>query len=284
MLQATLTLESTNRKTGPIPVSSTSKKSCPPTCPLKGDGCYAEFGPMSWQWAKLTRNDIGEAWDEFCQSVSDMPDNQLWRHNQMGDLPGSKGLINESMLIKLVESNRGKRGFTYTHYNPEKGDNGRLIKWANDNGFTINLSANSMAHADYLASLDIAPVVTVLPWFFKEKIAFTPEGRKVIVCLAEHVEYMSCAVCKKCLNSGSRPIIGFVAHGTRHKRATEQYNKSEKRWRRITSSGVMHQMRMGRKSLSDIALGLGYKSMNGSTLKQVKAAIDKSKVSEAEKV
>ena len=39
-----LTKVSSNRKTGPIPVSTTTSDSCPPTCSLKGAGCYAEQG------------------------------------------------------------------------------------------------------------------------------------------------------------------------------------------------------------------------------------------------
>jgi hypothetical protein len=43
--RASLSFPSDNGKTGPIAVSSTSRRTCPSSCPLAGDqGCYAEAG------------------------------------------------------------------------------------------------------------------------------------------------------------------------------------------------------------------------------------------------
>lgn len=39
-----------NAKCGPIPVTTTSADSCPPTCSFKGNGCYAESGPLAMHW------------------------------------------------------------------------------------------------------------------------------------------------------------------------------------------------------------------------------------------
>ena len=42
---AALTIASSNKKTGAIAVSTTSRDNCADDCPLKGDdGCYAESG------------------------------------------------------------------------------------------------------------------------------------------------------------------------------------------------------------------------------------------------
>jgi len=69
----------------------------------------------------------------------------LWRHNEAGDLPGEGDDIDVPKLRALVQANRGKRGFTYTHKpvldNPQ---NAVAIKCANQNGFTVNLSADSI--------------------------------------------------------------------------------------------------------------------------------------------
>ena len=42
-----------NRKTGPIPISLNPKATCPPSCPLRRNGCYAEYGPLGWHWDRL---------------------------------------------------------------------------------------------------------------------------------------------------------------------------------------------------------------------------------------
>jgi hypothetical protein len=79
---------SRNVKTGPIPVTTTSEESCPHACPLKGNGCYAEAGPMAILWRKVTARKMGMAWDAAMSEIAALPKGTLWRHNQAGDLPG----------------------------------------------------------------------------------------------------------------------------------------------------------------------------------------------------
>ena len=86
-MQYHLTPRSSNKKTGPIPVSTTSRDSCPDTCPLKnGGGCYAGSGPLSLHWDKVG-TDRGVSLESFCDTIRALPKGQVWRHNQAGDLP-----------------------------------------------------------------------------------------------------------------------------------------------------------------------------------------------------
>ena len=64
-----LTPFSKNIKTGPIPVSTSSKDTCPDSCPLKGNGCYAESGPIAIHWAQVTKGNRGLEWSEFLDSI-----------------------------------------------------------------------------------------------------------------------------------------------------------------------------------------------------------------------
>jgi len=103
-------------------------------------------------------------------------------------------------------------------------------------GFLVNLSANGPGHADALAELGLAPVVTILPhayarrrqslgrgkWKWTETIGqyrdritalpnHTPTGRRIAVCPAAYTD-TTCEACRAC----ARPreaIIGFPAHG-----------------------------------------------------------------------
>lgn len=223
MTFAHLTPVSQNQKTGPIPVSITEEKSCPPSCPFSAKGCYAKAGPLLIHWRRVSEHIKGIPWGEFCKAISRLPRNQFWRHNQAGDLPGSRESINPIEMAQLVKANSGKRGFTYTHKHTRNdgsihSENIALIKEANEKGFTVNLSANSLAHADKLADLNAGPVVTVLPRDCT-KNTVTPAGRKVIVCPATYREYTSCATCQLCQKQRSA-IIGFPAHGTAAKTAS----------------------------------------------------------------
>lgn len=216
-----LTLKSANVKTGPIPVSTTSKASCSDTCPFKDNGCYAESGPLALHWRAVTAGERGLTWPEFCDTIAQLPDGQLWRHNQAGDLPGLGDYINPAAMQLLIDANRGKRGFTYTH-KPATPENLEIIRAANVAGFTVNLSANNLAHADTLADTGAGPVVTVLPINAPAKMT-TPAGRPVITCPAQTRDDVSCADCQLCARADRPTIIGFLAHGTGAKKAEKIY-------------------------------------------------------------
>jgi len=220
MTAAHLTRKSRNKKVGPVPVSTTSRDSCPTDCPFKGNGCYAALGPLALFWNKVDSGEAGSDWDTFCGQVADLPDGQFWRHNQAGDLPGNGRNIDIFKLKKLVDANKGKRGFTYTHYQPHHHINDAIIEGANRDGFTINLSANNLEHADELADFDIGPVVVVLPADHAKRNVNTPGGRKVITCPATYRSDVSCATCQLCQRRDRKSIVGFPAHGAAKRKAS----------------------------------------------------------------
>ena len=218
-----LTLKSSNVKTGAIPVSTSSAATCPPSCPFNNSqGCYAGSGPLALHWKAVTNGIRGDQFAEFLDKIQALPNGQLWRHNQAGDLPGNGIEIDGAALGDLVKVNFNKRGFTYTHYDPSIGDNAKYIKGANQFGFTINLSANTPEHADELSALNIGPVVTVLPADQVEN-TLTPAGRKIVVCPATIRDDVSCSTCKLCAVSNREVIIGFPVHGTQKRKAARVF-------------------------------------------------------------
>lgn len=209
-MKAVLTLASGNSKTGPIPVSMTERKSCPSSCPLmKSNACYAKYSYTRLHWDRLDKKDID--WNDFIKSIKELPDDQLWRHNSAGDLPGVNESIHAGKLRALVKANVGKRGFTYTHKKPNT-KNAALIAEANASGFTINLSANDIEQADEYVKLGIGPVVVVLPKDSENKIK-TPDGNTIIVCPAQYRDEITCSNCGICQVSQRKAIVGFKAHG-----------------------------------------------------------------------
>lgn len=212
-----LTRVSRNEKTGPIPVSTTADDTCPPECPMR-EACYGKTGPIGIHWRAVSNRDRGMDWADFCLQIAALPRGQVWRHNQAGDLPGQGDSINTKELRALVRANRGRRGFTYSH-KTENPENLALIREANVAGFTINLSANSLAHADRLAETKAGPVVCVLPENQKTNCA-TPAGRKVVICPATYRDGVSCATCQLCTRPDRSAIVGFPAHGTHKRKAS----------------------------------------------------------------
>ena len=213
-------------KTGKIPVSTSPQDTCPPSCPLRGQGCYADGGPLRLHWNKVTNGERGVSYTDFLASIRKLPDKQLWRHNQCGDLipcPGDRERIDKDRLSDLVEANKGKRGYTYTHYDVLSDTetaawNREVIKKANEDGFIINLSADTTKEADAMVKLQIAPVTVMLP-SDATKASKTPDGNIVAVCPNVTCKVASCLKCGLCAKN-HKAIIGFPAHGSKKRPLT----------------------------------------------------------------
>ena len=211
-MQVHITMKSANVKTGPIPVSTTTRDSCPADCAMKSE-CYAASGPLALHWAAVSAGTRGTDWPTFTATIAQLPDGQLWRHNQAGDLPVAGGTVDPVKLGQLVAANAGKRGFTYSHHRDAASI--AWIRHANNWGFTVNLSANNLADADTLADHQAGPVVVVLPSTATVNLK-TPGGRAVVICPATQRDDVSCASCQLCQRQRSA-IVGFPAHGSRHR-------------------------------------------------------------------
>lgn len=208
-------------------VTTTSANTCPPNCGLRRNGCYAEGGPLAIHWRAVSEGSRGSNFDELLREIGTLCRRSLWRHNQAGDLtPSSPGVIDAGLLVRLARANRGLRGFIYTHYPPTPA-NGAAIQKANQLGFTVNLSAQTLAQADSYASLRIAPVVVILPQGTTKPVR-TPAGRQVVVCPAG-LASTDCLNCGICQQRDRAVIMGFPAHGVRARRVEAIFFKETPR-------------------------------------------------------
>ena len=215
-MSAHLTAVSSNKKTGRMPVSTSTAKWCPDSCPLKAAGCYAKHSHLGMHWKKVTQGERGTDWGGFISKISSLPNGGIWRHNQAGDLPMlANSRVDTVKMRQLIKANQDKGGFTYTHHSPT--DNADIIAESNKGGFTVNLSANNPAQADQYAAMEIAPVVTLVPQD-TAKVSYTGGGRKIVLCPALSSDKVTCKSCKLC-QKVNRPIIGFTPHGSGKKAA-----------------------------------------------------------------
>jgi hypothetical protein len=245
------TARSSNTKTGPIPVTTTSADSCPDSCPLKftiepdtGEKkpgpCYANWGPISWFWAKVTKGvkAFTLSWDELIVKVKAIGPGQLWRHDQAGDLPGVNEHLDTGKVRELTAANGDSRGFTYTHKKKallEQPGALQAVLDANRDGFTINISCDTAEEIDHFEALGLPTVITVP----MDAEAFTtPGGRRVKNCPAiledrhheraakragvsvkeynkAHPLFVDCNGCELCQDPARRNSIAFPAHGVK---------------------------------------------------------------------
>lgn len=156
-------------------------------------------------------------WDAFCSEIRKLMRGQLWRHNVSGDLPHDGfGDINSEKFQKLIDANRGRRGYTYTHH-PINNHNVKILQESNANGFTVNASCQSVEVADSIMTDHNIPAVAVVNSEESRRFFNTSSGRKVIVCPATIHENVTCATCGLCQQSDREFVIAFPAHGNAKK-------------------------------------------------------------------
>lgn len=209
-----------NRKLGMgVAVSTSDMATCPDSCPLKANGCYANGGPLLRHWSEVSKGNRGTDWNTFVSKVEELPFEWKLRINQAGDLPGENEEIDAEKLdqLSLVVKKKRLRAWTYTH-KPLNKNNLNAIKKAISNGFVINASADNLKEADSFKQKNV-PVVVVLPKDAPDTV-FTPEGNKVIVCPAQRFENSDCSKCLLCQKSNRSVIVGFRAHGNGKNKAT----------------------------------------------------------------
>ena len=216
-----------NAKTGPIATSSTSSDSCPPTCPLRGAGCYGENHPLQHHWRAIDRRERGVELDGMCDALRAIPAGRRWRHNVVGDLPHAEGRIDRRATLAVARAGAKLEGWTYTHHQVEGASigahNRRVLRAAIGAGLVVNVSSNNVHHADALARYRL-PLVTILPEGGSAKAGTTPGGLRWVRCPAEYGP-TTCADCggrggALCARSDRSYIVAFTAHGARKRAAS----------------------------------------------------------------
>jgi hypothetical protein len=207
-----LTVRSGNAKTGPIPVSTSSAKTCPTTCPFMGNGCYAASGPLALHWKAVTAGKRGNPWQEFLADVAALPAGQIWRHNAAGDLYRPGTVIGRTALAQLVAANRGKRGYTYSHHKRTPATVA-AFKAATANGFTVNASCETVAGADHAIAQGLRAVF-VVPSTETRTAWDTPDGNRAVLCPAQRIDGLTCEKCRLCQSRPQNVAVAFKAHGT----------------------------------------------------------------------
>ena len=213
-----LSTVSSNVKTGPIAVSTSSRATCSPSCPFFENGCYAESGPLLLHWRKVTEGIRGVNFPSFLLNLRSLESGRLFRHNQAGDLPHTTGRISRTFIKRMVESVKHLKAFTYTHHDVKLGENLSLLRYANRNGFTINVSTENEAAADDAIAAGL-PAVMVANSEESRTTWHTKAGNVVLVCPAQRSDTKTCADCKLCHHRVRRVVIAFLAHGTGKRKA-----------------------------------------------------------------
>ena len=200
---------SANSKTGRIAVASTSRATCWKGCAFHDDGCYAEGHYCGMHWDTI--DESGLLLPAFVDRLGSLPSRigEPARWAEKGDLPGIGSRILSSHWGPIQDAMQatGRRWFGYTHKPVDvqtvirsrirtSGSvltaNRDLVGGTNASDVcTVNLSGNSLHHADILADLNIGPVVATVPHGTTGTVQ-TPDGRPFVQCPATYRDDISC--------------------------------------------------------------------------------------------
>lgn len=214
-----LSPQTSNSKLGfGVAASTSDLKTCPNSCPLKGDkGCYASAGgPLAIHWRKVSSGERGTTWDKFVDQVECLPRGWKLRLFQAGDMPSKKAgseMIDDQAMLKLakVVKNRNLQCWGYSHKALNK-TNVKIIKDCAEMGLVINASADNLKEADVFKAKGVPTVVTV-PSDFKSG-TLTPKGNKVIIC-PQQTHGKTCAECMLCHKANRSVLVGFRVHSVK---------------------------------------------------------------------
>ena len=209
--------KSGNKKTGFMPVTYNSRLSCPDSCMFKNNGCYADNFHTRLNWDKVTSGERGGTFKELLNNIKALKPGTIWRACVAGDIPSNnKGEISRTYIKGITVANQGKKGYTYTHNRLDIGENISLLKTANKQGFTVNISIESEAAADN-AVLNNLPAVIVVKSTEKRRSWYTKNKNKILVCPAQ-TSGVNCIDCQLCQSRPKNLIIAFKAHGNQAKK------------------------------------------------------------------
>jgi hypothetical protein len=204
--------KSGNKKTGFMPVTYNSRLSCPDSCIFKNNGCYADNFRTADNWDKVTSGERGGTFKELLNNIKALKPGTIWRACVAGDIPSNnKGEISRTYIKGITEANQGLKGYTYTHNRLDIGENISLLKTANKQGFTVNISTETEAAADN-AILNNLPAVIVVKSTEARRSWFTKNKNKILVCPAQ-TNGANCIDCQLCQSRPKNLIIAFLAHG-----------------------------------------------------------------------
>lgn len=217
---------SKNAKTGPVSATWAPQHTCPTSCPLKDDNCYAEKGLAGIHTRKLNkaefRGDTATA-NEEARAIDDLTGRRDLRVHVVGDCKTDTAATIVSGAMTRHESKHNKSAWTYTHaWKPTK-ENVSPKSWGSANVLAScdNLDEVTKAKALGWATATVAPENTPLFDKLTDGRAVTVDGLKLIPCPNETAKYrnakpVTCVECRLCFDAPRlkqmNATIAFLEH------------------------------------------------------------------------
>lgn len=202
-------------------MTATSQDSCPPTCPLRGAGCYAEAGRPNIVTSRLNRSEVRDPLAiaiAEAEAIRKLSGRRMLRLHVVGDCYIDEGAKILAQAAKEHTEKCGMPVFTYTHGHETKRESWGEISVLRS---CETFGQVKKAHKDGFAS---AMVVNS----HDSDRAVKHEDFTIIPCPQQTGRVANCAACKLCAQGdklhAKKAVIAFAIHGARATRAKEILN------------------------------------------------------------
>ena len=231
---------SSNKKTGDVIQSYSSRVTCPTSCKFKKNGCYAEGYHTARQWdrcdnpedARYVTNGehlaIGLKAAVFDKLRKDPTRNKvLFRHNIAGDIAiEGTSLVDvnrvDAIAKAIADTNETVgnvlQGYTYTHCTIDINAS-NIIHDAASKSFLINASCETVQEVKHAKSFGINAVIASIDPKETAK-ELNAMGMHGVQCPAQTKDGVSCDSCRLCARNRDVVVI-FEVHGTASKKAAK---------------------------------------------------------------
>ena len=212
---------SDNSKVGKISITAASQDSCPPTCPLRGAGCYAEVGRANLVTSRVNQSDVRDPLEiaqAEANAIRTLSGRRMLRLHVVGDCYIDEGV---RLLAKAASEHTAKAGkavFTYTH-----GHSTKRESWGE---ISVLRSCETFEQVKTAHEAGFASAMVVEE--HESPNAQKREDFTIIPCPQQTGRVKDCAQCKLCSQDkklhSKKAVIAFAIHGSRAKKAKEVLN------------------------------------------------------------
>ena len=202
---------SENKKTGKVSATYVSQNSCPKTCKLFKNGCYAELGHVGIQTHRLNHSDITDP-NEIAKIEAD------GIRTLKGDLPLRVHIVGDcttnyaANVVGEAMKDYPNKSWTYTHAWRDIS----IESWSG-----ANVLASCESTSDVLQAQKTGYATTLIVKEHATAKKYSKDNVNIIPC-PEQTKGVQCVNCKLCMNTkyliDNNLTIGFAVHGISSKK------------------------------------------------------------------
>ena len=216
---------SRNSKIGDASATYVSQASCPPTCPFKNSGCYAETGVIGIHTRRLNRSvtsDLLQIAQCEADEIRKLTGRFPLRLHVVGDCTTDAAADIVSAAASEHQLKHGQPAWTYTHAHNVQRESWRDISVLRS---CESIEQVRQAHKDGFAA------ALVVPEFERDTAYPIAEDIVGIPCPQQTGKAKDCMQCRLCMQDAklhnARRIILFSAHGASRKRVVNALTAPE---------------------------------------------------------